>query len=74
MLNIIDPALGEEWMTRVLALKWGSDSWATLEKLNLIALHDAPIESKILWISLLEADNVTRTAYGLKKGDHVFRM
>lgn len=61
-------------MVRILALKWGPDSWATLEKLNLIALHDATIENKILWVSLLESDPTTRAAYGLRKGDHVFRL
>ncbi|KAI5072360.1 hypothetical protein GOP47_0012466 [Adiantum capillus-veneris] len=58
---------------KVLGLKWGTNSWATLEKLNLIALADAPIPSKITWLGLLEADKVNRAAYGLKKGDHAFR-
>ncbi|KAI5077627.1 hypothetical protein GOP47_0007451 [Adiantum capillus-veneris] len=74
LLNIVDPNLGTDWLARVLSLKWGNDSWATLEKLNLIALQDAPVQNKIHWISLLEADKITRGAYGLKKGDHVFRI
>ncbi|KAI5068629.1 hypothetical protein GOP47_0016974 [Adiantum capillus-veneris] len=59
---------------KVMGLKWGADSWATLEKLNLIALADAPIPSKITWLGLLEANKVNRAAYGLKKGDHAFRI
>ncbi|KAI5055425.1 hypothetical protein GOP47_0028946 [Adiantum capillus-veneris] len=74
LLNIVDPNLGTDWLARVLSLKWGSDSWATLEKLNLIALQDAPVQNKIHWISLLEADKITRGTYGLKKGVHVFRI
>ena len=67
------PRLGKEWLDRVLGLKWDEDSWATLEKLNLIALHDATIENKILWVSLLESSKITRAAYGLVKGDHKFQ-
>ncbi|MCO5552543.1 hypothetical protein L7F22_006055 [Adiantum nelumboides] len=74
MLNIVDPRLGEDWLARVWALIWGTDSWATLEKLNLIDLQDAPVESKILWVSLLESDKITRAAYGLKLGDLFFRL
>lgn len=68
----MDPHLGADWLAKVL--KWGSGSWATLEKINLIAVVDAPIQNKLLWLSLLEADNLTRAAYGIKKGDHLYRM
>ncbi|MCO5582296.1 hypothetical protein L7F22_036188 [Adiantum nelumboides] len=71
MLNIIDPSLGTDWLAKFLGLKWGG--WATLEKITMIATHDAPIQSKILWVSLLEADMVNRTAYGLRKSDHIFK-
>lgn len=70
----MDPHLGADWLAKVLSLKWGSGSWATLEKINLIAIVDAPIQNKLLWLSLLEADNLTRAAYGIKKGDHFYRM
>ncbi|KAI5064953.1 hypothetical protein GOP47_0019648 [Adiantum capillus-veneris] len=73
LLNIVDPNLGTDWLAKVMGLKWGIESWATLEKLNLIALADAPIPSKITWLGLLEAYKVNRAAYGLKKGDHAFR-
>ncbi|MCO5577299.1 hypothetical protein L7F22_031126 [Adiantum nelumboides] len=62
MLNIVDPSLGTDWLARVLGLKWGVDSWATLEMINMIATHDAPVQSKIFWISLLEGDMVIKTA------------
>ncbi|MCO5550972.1 hypothetical protein L7F22_004467 [Adiantum nelumboides] len=63
LLNIVDPHLGSDWLVKVLSLKWGFGSWATLEKLNLIAIVDAPIQNKLLWLSLFEADNLTRVAY-----------
>ncbi|MCO5559274.1 hypothetical protein L7F22_012870 [Adiantum nelumboides] len=62
-----------DWLAKILGLKWGANGWATLEKLTMIATHDTPIQSKILWVSLLEADMVNRTAYGLRKSDHTFR-
>ncbi|MCO5584226.1 hypothetical protein L7F22_038150 [Adiantum nelumboides] len=68
-----DPSLGTNWLAKVLGLKWGANSWVTLEKINMIATHDAPVQNKILWISLLEADMVLRTAYGLGKSDVAFR-
>ncbi|MCO5557808.1 hypothetical protein L7F22_011380 [Adiantum nelumboides] len=49
ILNIVDPSLGTDWLAKVLGLKWGVDSWATLEKINMIATHDALVQSKILW-------------------------
>ncbi|MCO5567253.1 hypothetical protein L7F22_020942 [Adiantum nelumboides] len=73
MLNIVDPSLGTDWLTKVLGLKWGADNWASLEKINMIVTHDAPVQSKILWISLLEADMVIRMAYGLGKSEAAFR-
>ncbi|KAI5056604.1 hypothetical protein GOP47_0028422 [Adiantum capillus-veneris] len=73
LLNILDPNLGTDWLAKIMSLKWGHDSWETLEKLNLIALHDAPMQNKIQWVSLLESDRITRTAFGLKKGDNLFR-
>ncbi|MCO5561207.1 hypothetical protein L7F22_014828 [Adiantum nelumboides] len=73
MLNIIDPSLGIDWHAKVLGLKWGADGWAILEKITMIATHDTPIQSKILWISLLEAGMVNRNAYGLQKSDQAFR-
>ncbi|MCO5586320.1 hypothetical protein L7F22_040259 [Adiantum nelumboides] len=63
LLNIVDPHLGSDWLVKVLSLKWGFGSWATLEKINLIAIGDAPIQNKLQWLSLLEADNLTRAAY-----------
>ncbi|MCO5608266.1 hypothetical protein L7F22_062472 [Adiantum nelumboides] len=74
ILNIIDPSLGKTWLDRIWALKWGPESWASLEKLNLIAVQNASIENKILWVSLLEADKITRSGYGLKRGDQFFRI
>ncbi|MCO5549476.1 hypothetical protein L7F22_002947 [Adiantum nelumboides] len=72
LLNIVDPHLGSDWLVKVLSLKWGFGSWATLEKLNLIAIVDAPIQNKLLWLSLLEADSLTRAAYGVsQKGKKV---
>ncbi|MCO5595322.1 hypothetical protein L7F22_049363 [Adiantum nelumboides] len=73
MLNIVDSSLGTDWLAKVPGLKWGADSWVTLEKINMIATHDAPVQSKILWISLLEIDMVIRTAYGLGKSGAAFR-
>lgn len=70
----MDPHLGSDWLVKVLSLKWGPGSLATLEKINLIAVVDAPIQNKLLWLSLLEADSVTRAAYGIKKGDNAFRQ
>ncbi|MCO5602547.1 hypothetical protein L7F22_056680 [Adiantum nelumboides] len=45
ILNIIDPSLGTNWLAKVLGLKWGADGWDTLEKITMIATHDAPIQS-----------------------------
>ncbi|MCO5610107.1 hypothetical protein L7F22_064342, partial [Adiantum nelumboides] len=74
LLNIVDPNLGTSWLAQIMMLKWGHDSWVTLEKLNLIALHDALVQNKIQWILLLESDKITRAAFGLKKRDHPFRQ
>ncbi|KAI5082090.1 hypothetical protein GOP47_0001833 [Adiantum capillus-veneris] len=73
LFNIVDPHLGSDWLGKVLSLRWGLGSWTTLEKINLIAIVDAPIQNKLLWLSLLEADNLTKTAYGIKKGDAAYR-
>lgn len=73
MLNISNPALGEEWWKKILALKWGNDSYATLEKLNLLALADVPIATKNMWLALLEANKTTKALFGLPRGDYDFR-
>ncbi|KAI5055755.1 hypothetical protein GOP47_0029276 [Adiantum capillus-veneris] len=73
ILNIIDPRHGDVWKEKVLALRWDSESFATLEKLNLIALSDVAIDSKILWLSLLEANKATKTLFHLQRGDHLYR-
>ncbi|MCO5559407.1 hypothetical protein L7F22_013006 [Adiantum nelumboides] len=74
ILNIVDPKLGDDWSQKVLGLKWESDSYATLEKLNLLAIHNTSIKVKTMWLSLLEASNATKIAYALPRGDHLFRV
>ncbi|MCO5605170.1 hypothetical protein L7F22_059350 [Adiantum nelumboides] len=42
---VLNPSLGTDWLAKVLGLKWGADSWATLEKINMIAAHDAHVQN-----------------------------
>ncbi|KAI5076442.1 hypothetical protein GOP47_0008507 [Adiantum capillus-veneris] len=73
ILNIVDPKHGDTWWSKVWSLKWGPESFATLEKLNLLALCDVQMESKIFWLTLLEANKATRSMYGLARGDRLYR-
>ena len=73
-MNGVDPKLGEEWWQKVLALKWSTESFATLEKLNLLAMcNHISNETRNSWLSLLEANKVTKAVYVMPRGDHDFR-
>lgn len=73
-MNIVDPKLGEEWWQKVLAFKWSTDSYATLEKLSMLAMcNHIPNCTRNLWLTLLEANKVTKAVYALPRGDHDFR-
>ena len=73
-MNIVDPKLGEEWWTKVLSLKWSGESFATIEKLNLLAMcSNIPNSTRVLWLSLLEANKVTKAVYAVPRSDYEFR-
>ncbi|MCO5613200.1 hypothetical protein L7F22_067476 [Adiantum nelumboides] len=74
ILNIVDPKHGDTWRSKVWSLKWGPESFATLEKLNLLALSDVQMESNFFWLILLEANKATKSMYGLARGDHLYRQ
>ena len=74
ILNSNDPNLGEEWWTKVLSLKCSSESFATIEKLNLLALcNKISNRTRVLWLLLLEASKVTKAIYAIPKLDYDFR-
>ena len=70
----MDPKHGDTCRSKVWSLKWGHESFATLEKLNLLALCDVQMEPKIFWLSLLEANKATKAMYGLVHGDRSYRQ
>lgn len=75
VLGIINPNLGHEWKTKLFSLTFeGEESYASLEKLNIIAISAALNERKTLWLTLLEGTKSLKTMFSLPRGDHEFRM
>ncbi|MCO5573887.1 hypothetical protein L7F22_027662 [Adiantum nelumboides] len=74
ILNIVDLKLGEEWWKKVLSLKWSGESFATIEKLNVLAMcNNIPNSTRVLWLLLLEANKVTKAVYAVPRLDYDFR-
>jgi len=57
----------------VLDLSWDYESFATLEKINLLAMWDVKQNFCFAWLSLMEASKIIKAQFGLVRSDNEYR-